>query len=734
MPIGVRAALWQQGFIMTESRRPSGECPSCRRFVGPYARCPYCGADVGQRMGVRVFKVGSLVLAVLGVAVLLFAATRSEPPTVALGALQGTMNWAYVRAEGVVARQPTYDPETRSLTLWLGDGTGEIMVLAYRSEADALLAKDLVPVMGDRVALEGTLRIREDFQYLVLNVPDNMEIRPVEPAEMTIAAVKTRPLYEKVNVRGVVRDDRTPYEGLRILTLRDATGEIDVTLPTGDAALSGHLPDLGIGQSVSVEGAVDHYRGTPQISLGRGSDLVALDEAVVIAPERRMGELSTADLGSMATVEGAISRVNTFSSGTRCTLDDGTGTITLLLWQDLAASLPHRHALTEDALVRVQGVIKEYGGDLEVVPELPSDLQVLASPEHIIPERHLGELYIASIGQTVRVEGVLTSLRTFSAGMKGTLDDGTGTATLLLWQDLCENLPNAASLVPGAILRVEGEIRDYRGEREIVPQEPADVEIVAVAEVTPTLTVEAGDMPELTPTPTGLPTLTTPKSTDQPTPSPTATPTTAPAPTSAPTPTAPIETRTIGAISRTDVGEVFRIARAGIADISYFSAGVKYTLTDATGSITLLLWQNVLEEHPDRHDLFPGSQVRVRGTIQEYQGELEIIPQNASGVKTVSPGERLPIEKRAVSDITPSDEGRVFIIKGNVTRTDVHDWLYLWIHDGTGEILVYVPERVVPYMPAGIVDGTQLRVTGEVDIYKGALEIIPLAGADMEVR
>jgi DNA/RNA endonuclease YhcR with UshA esterase domain len=269
---------------------------------------------------------------------------------------------------------------------------------------------------------------------------------------------------------------------------------------------------------------------------------------------------------------------------------------------------------------------------------------------------------------------------------------------------------------------------------EVVPQVQADIEIVAVPEVTPTLTTEAGDLPELTPTPTGLPTLTTPISTDQPAPSPTATPTTAPTSASASAPTASIETRTIGAISRTDVGEVFKIAKAGIADISYFSAGVKYTLTDATGSFILLLWQNVLEEFPDRYDLSAGSQVRVRGRIEEYQGELEVVPQSASGIRIVDPGERLPIEKRAVSDITPSDEGRVFIIKGTVTRSEVHDWLYLWIHDGTGEILIYVPERVVQYAPTGVVAGTRLRVTGEVDIYKGVLEIIPLAGADMEVR
>ena len=210
-------------------RQPSTECPRCGRFVGAYARCPYCGADVGQRMTVRVFKYGSLVLAILGLAVLLFAAIGSEVPTVEIGDLRATMNWAYVRVEGVVTRQPGYDPKTGALRLWIDDGTGEIMVSAYRSEAEELLAGGLLPVMGDRVALEGTLRIKEDFQYLVLNVPQHTVIQRTEPLEMTIAQVEPAPLYQKVRVRGVIRDERRPHEGLRIFRVWDETGEVGIT-------------------------------------------------------------------------------------------------------------------------------------------------------------------------------------------------------------------------------------------------------------------------------------------------------------------------------------------------------------------------------------------------------------------------------------------------------------------------------------------------------------------------
>ncbi len=816
---------------MVDKDHSPGECPSCGRFVGPYEKCPYCGAAVGQRMAVRVFRYGSLALAVVGLAVLLFVATRSRVPTVEIGSLAGTMNWAYVRVEGTVIRQPAYDPEARSLTFWVWDGTGEIMVTAYRSEAEWLQAHGLVPVMGDGVAVEGTLRVKEDFQYLILNVPQHVEVRPTAPLAVTIAEVNEGLLYQKVTVRGVVRDDRTPYAGLRILTLRDSSGQIDVTLPATATLVGDSLPDVKVGQAVQVTGAVDRYKGTPQISVGRGSDVVVLEETISIAPPRAIGDLGPGDVGGMVAVEGVVTGVSPFSAGVKCTLDDGSGTVTLLLWQDLYDGLPEHGAPRVGMMVRAQGVVSEYRGELEIVPEIPSDVVVLAAAERTVAGRRLGELAAADVGQTVQVEGVLVSLRTFSAGVRGTLDDGTGTVTLLLWQDVYDGLPDPAQVVPGAELRVVGEVREYKGELEVVPQAPGDVTVVGMTElpaeeraigrltaddvgqtvqvvgqivtVTPfsrgikytlddgtgaitlllwqdlldrltdpaalavgaqvsvrgqvdeyqgeleivpqvpgDVRVTGGEVAQVTPTvsPTPEPTAqatAVPSPTAEPTATPTAEPTAlpTPSPTRPPTPTATpvVETRTIGAITAADVGATFTIAQAGIAEKSYFSKGVRYTLTDPSGSIILLVWQNVLEEIPDRYDLAPGNRVRVTGEIDQYQGELEIVPQDGADVIVVTRGERPPVEERAANAITPSDEGRVFVVEGKVARVESKKWLKLWLSDGTGELLIYVPERAVEYLPAGLGTGVRVRVTGEVDIYQGQIEIIPLAGADVEV-
>jgi len=723
----------------------SGDCPSCGRFVGPYEKCPYCGADIGQRMSIRVFKYGSLVLAILGLAVLLYAAIQSDVPTVEVGDLVGTMNWAYVRVEGTVIRQPTFDPETESLKLWVWDGTGEIMVTAYRSEADWLVENDRVPAMGDAVALEGTLRVREDFQYLILNVPQHTEVWPAEPLTLSIADVNPGLLYQPVTVQGVIREERIPYEGLHILTLRDATGEIDVTLPTSTTLWGGDLPALRVGQSVQVTGAVDQYKGTPQISAGRGSDVVILDEAIALAPARTLGSLSAADAESMAAVEGTIIQVNPFSAGVKFILDDGTGEVTLLLWQNVYDSLANRSELAEGAVVRAQGEVAEYKGELEIVPDLASDVMVLAPAERtatrpLAAERQLGEISVDDVGQAVSVEGVLKSLRGFSAGMKGVLDDGTGQVILLLWQDVYDGLDDPESLAPGAVLRVEGEVAEYKGEMEVVPQAPADVVVVGQVEL-------------------------------------------------------PSEEVPIGQLSVADVGQRVQVA-GQILEVTLFSAGAKYTLDDGTGAIILLLWQDLYEQDERFATLAEGASVSVRGEVAEYQGDLEIIPQVPADVEVTrggsvaqvtstptpgleaeptSPATDMPeptveatstptptLEPTATppskptAEPTPTPEPQAEVKKiGQIVWNDIGQTFAIkqaaiseawWtsgganfqITDGTGILILFIFQDDYEGMSFDfrydLVSGTVLDVTGEIGEYRGDLEIIPRKESDFKLR
>ncbi len=146
---------------------PNGAiCPSCGRFVGPREACPYCGAAVSKRLPLSYLRLGSILLSILGVAALVYAASGAPIPRVDIAAVQATMNYAYVRLAGRVTRVPSYDPETQKLSFYIADSTGEIQVSSFRVTTRPLLEQQKLPAPGDEVEVEGTLRIRDEFVSL----------------------------------------------------------------------------------------------------------------------------------------------------------------------------------------------------------------------------------------------------------------------------------------------------------------------------------------------------------------------------------------------------------------------------------------------------------------------------------------------------------------------------------------------------------------------------------------
>ena len=144
----------------------TSHCPSCGQYVGPHEACPYCGAHLTGRTSIRAVKIGAILLATVGLALLWFAAIHAEVPTIEIGQTGATMNMAYVRLEGHYTRAPSYDPESDYLSFWIEDDTGEIRVSAYRAETRQIIAEGRVPALGDLVEVAGTLRVREDLLSL----------------------------------------------------------------------------------------------------------------------------------------------------------------------------------------------------------------------------------------------------------------------------------------------------------------------------------------------------------------------------------------------------------------------------------------------------------------------------------------------------------------------------------------------------------------------------------------
>lgn len=343
-------------------------CPSCGRFVGPYEACPYCGARLSGRLPIRAVKIAALVLATVGLAALWFAAARAEVPLIQIGQAGATMNMAYVRVQGRCTRTPIYDPQGDYLSFWIADETGEILVSAYRAQTRALIEEGRVPALGDKVEVAGTLRVREDFLALTLNVSDHLYISRAEPLTRTIGEITPGDLYLRVRVRGQVRTVYSPYKGLTIITIRDETGEIPIVVDKNLVALSGPLPALAAGQPVEVVAAVSLYRDTPQLVPASIADIVPLGglPSVTVTP---IGEVTAADVGRTLTLRGTLGEPRLFSRGVKFPLSDESGTIVLLLWQNVYDEIPDAGRLVAGTPVTVTGEIVEYRGDLEIIPK-----------------------------------------------------------------------------------------------------------------------------------------------------------------------------------------------------------------------------------------------------------------------------------------------------------------------------------------------------------------------------
>ena len=85
-------------------------------------------------------------------------------------------------------------------------------------------------------------------------------------------------------------------------------------------------------------------------------------------------------------------------------------------------------------------------------------------------------------------------------------------------------------------------------------------------------------------------------------------------------------TQAIGDVTLGDVGQTITLAGT-LGEKEIFSAGVKFPLNDDSGTIILLLWQDVYDVMPNADRLVAGTRVEVVGRVDEYQGDLEIIPE-----------------------------------------------------------------------------------------------------------
>ncbi len=318
----------------------------------------------------RLLKLLVLFLALSSTVALVLASRLTARTVITADAIQPAMNFAFVGLRGVIPAYPKL--EEGYLSFRLRDESGEVRVVAYRQVVEALRREGRIPAPGDRVHVEGTLRVREDDAVLILSVPKLLRLERPEARAIPLAQLPEASLGEHVRVRGQVRRVRD-VAGLRILTLREGDAVADVVFPLQSAPW-GAPPQVGLGTWVEISGGVGEYRETKQV-LARSAE----DVRRLAAPQLHLAASFPFDrnaVGRWLSVRARVAELRPFSVGMRLVLEDAQRrTLDVVIFDDLWNQLPFSQTLLIGDTVWAQGELALYRGRLELLPELPTDVQ-----------------------------------------------------------------------------------------------------------------------------------------------------------------------------------------------------------------------------------------------------------------------------------------------------------------------------------------------------------------------
>ena len=181
---------------------------------------------------------------------------------------------------------------------------------------------------------------------------------------------------QEVTVNGRVVAAANFANGFKF-TLDDGGGRAVLLLWHNVYDDSWDAPLLNIGAVVQATGSVSQYEGEWQIAPDFGGDVQVTTPGGNYAPQRTIGELA-GHVGEPAQISGTILRLEANSSSVKIFVGDDTGEIVVFVWRTVLDRIPNNVALGEvGTKVRVNGRVENYRSNLELVPALPYDVEIL---------------------------------------------------------------------------------------------------------------------------------------------------------------------------------------------------------------------------------------------------------------------------------------------------------------------------------------------------------------------
>lgn len=425
-------------------------------------RLYYHGLKEEKRLDVSRLKYLSLLLSVIGVAVLLVAAQGAQAPLVKVSDVYGNylMNYAVVRINGTVTTVP-YVSQTGgklSITFTVDDGTGGMDVRVYSPLADDMIKKGLVPFPGDNVTAEVQLRVRETYTYSMLQYLDGLKFRSRLYSENPprVKSLDKDMAGTYVAVEGIVTEFSNVSSGY-LMTVD--TGESLVTVLVPRVLLVFNNLPVKVGDTLYAPGVVYLYKGTsPEIVVRNLTQLsvTPIEEAPVVP----VGEAPNYP-GMVMAVEGRLAGITYESGRYILTITDGEDYLDAVLPRDVLANLNPFNASSEST-VRVAGRMGDDGRLVAAYLTVVEPVRTEFSP--------IGVLSIDMRGSIVAVKGNIEEVDRIGSNLKLVISDGTGRLDVFIPSATLAELSNETKddLREGLGVEVAGYLEEYRGRLEVV--------------------------------------------------------------------------------------------------------------------------------------------------------------------------------------------------------------------------------------------------------------------------
>ncbi len=309
-----------------------------------------------------------------------------------------------------------------------------------------------------------------------------------------IPVVKVKDITETMNfayvrVVGTVERADVYERDTLYLTVDDGTGSISARSHgkvTEEIMRMDNPPRLG--DRIDVGGTLN-ITEDKKVLLIQTPDRVKVtprEEWIGKIPTFKIGDITRSKMGELARCQGEITNIRPLKKGRTLTIDDGSGSIDVVIWDTDYEKIPNREALQPHAQISVQGVIGSFRDKLQIKPLSPEEIKITRAREEVavappiavrVPTLAVGQITKDRIGQTVGCQGTVTQYKPFAKGAMLVVSDETGRIVVVLWDKVKDQITDHRIFTVGNRVSVRGKVEIYREQLQLVPQAADDIAV-----------------------------------------------------------------------------------------------------------------------------------------------------------------------------------------------------------------------------------------------------------------